>query len=383
MSSRFGSRTCSILALGALAGLLAACSSDTKAGPKPTGGGGAGGAAGAAAGAAGKAGAGGAGGTTTDGGATDGGLAALQARGNYLVNAVIACSDCHTPQAPTGGPDMTKFLAGNPTFIKLPNGDALGTRNLTNDETGLKNRTDDEIKNMFLNGMRPTATGMEALNPTMPYYVFHNMKAEDADAIVAYLRTVPAVSNTIPRRGASFDVPAAAPPLTLTNVPAPQAGTTDLASAMRGQYLATQIGLCVECHTKHLDPGMATVLDEAHIFEGGEDFSALFAATLMITPVSKNLTSDAQTGLGMWAVSDIVNVLKQGKAKDGTGICPPMPAGPMGAYGHLTDADATDIANYIHSLPPKTHAIVDMCVFPPVPHDAGADAHPTDAASHG
>ncbi len=215
MSSRFVSRTCSILALGAFAGLLASCSSDTKTGPKPPGGGGAGGAAGAAAGASGKAGAGGAGGAT-DGGTTDGGLAALQARGNYLVNAVIACSDCHTPQLPTGGPDMTKFLAGNPTFVKLPNGDALGTRNLTNDETGLKNRTDDEIKNMFLNGIRPTATGMEALNPVMPYYVFHNMKAADADAIVAYLRTVPAVSNTIPRRALAFDVPAAAPPLTLT-----------------------------------------------------------------------------------------------------------------------------------------------------------------------
>ncbi len=382
MSSRFGSRTCSILALGAVASLLAACSSDTKAGPTPPGGGGAGGAAGSGKAGAGGAGVGGAGGTS-DGGATDGGLAALQARGNYLVNAVIACSDCHTPQLPSGAPDMTKFLAGNPNFIKLPNGDALGTRNLTNDETGLKNRTDDEIKKMFLDGVRPTATGMEALNPVMPYYVFHNMKAEDADAIVAYLRTVPAVSNTIPRRGASFEVTAAAPPLTLTNIPAPQAGTADLASAMRGQYLATQIGLCVECHTKHLDPGMATVLDEAHLFEGGEDFSALFATSLMITPVSKNLTSDVPTGLGSWAVSDIVNVLKQGKAKDGTGICPPMPAGPMGAYGHLSDADATDIANYIHSLPPKTNKIVDMCVFPPMPHDGGADAQPSDAATHG
>ncbi len=119
------------------------------------------------------------------------------------------------------------------------------------------------------------------------------------------------------------------------------------------------------------------------MFEGGEDFSALFATTLMITPVSKNLTSDVQTGLGSWAVSDIVNVLKQGKAKDGTGICPPMPAGPMGAYGHLSDADATDIANYIHSLPPKTHADRRHVRVPALPHDAGADAHATDAASHG
>ena len=92
------------------------------------------------------------------------------------------------------------FLAGNPIFVMLPNGDALGTRNLTNDATGLKNRTDAEIKNMFQNGLRPTATGMAPLNPFMPYYVFHNMTDADADAVVAYLRTVPAVTNTIPRR---------------------------------------------------------------------------------------------------------------------------------------------------------------------------------------
>ena len=114
------------------------------------------------------------------------------------------------------------------------------------------------------------------------------------------------------------------------------------------------------------------MLDEAKLFAGGEDFSALFAATLHITPVSKNVTSDATTGLGGWTVTDIVTVLKQGKAKDGTGICPPMPVGPMGAFGGLTDADTTDIANYIKSLPPISNAVTDMCVFPPTGGGGGA-----------
>jgi mono/diheme cytochrome c family protein len=370
-----------ILVASAFAGASTGCSSDSNSKGKLDGGAGKGGAGGAAGSA------GGAGGGAADGGT----LTAKQARGEYLVNAVIACSDCHTPQTPTG-PDLTHFLAGNPTFIQLPNGDALPTRNLTNDPTGLMNRTDDEIKNMFLNGLRPTATGTEALNPVMPYYVFHNMNSDDADAIVAYLRTVPGVSNSIPRRAASFDVPAPAPPLDATKLPTPPASDPNLASSMRGMYLATKGGICVECHTQHLDPGAATVLDEARFFEGGEDFSSLFATTLMIHPVSKNLTSDNATGLGTWAVSDIVTVLKQGKAKDGTGICPPMPVGPNGAFGHLTDGDATDIANYIHSLPPKTNMIVDMCVFPPGPPpdggtshaDAGSDAHQTrDGATGG
>ena len=280
-------------------------------------------------------------------------------------------------------PTSTHYLAGNPTFIKLPNGDALPTRNLTNDATGLMNRTDAEIKNMFQNGVRPTATGSEPLNPTMPYYIFHNMDADDADAIVAYLRTVPGVNNAIPRRSASFDVPAPAPPLDVTKLPVPPASYPNLASAMRGQYLAARGGICVECHTKHLDPGAATVLDEAHLFAGGEDFSALFAGTLMIHPVSKNITSDNATGVGTWSVSDIVNVLKQGKAKDGTGICPPMPVGPNGAFGRLTDSDANDIANYIHSIPPVTNAIVDMCVWPPGPPPVGGAGGNGGAAGAG
>lgn len=393
-TARFRNSSLVILALAVSGAFLSACSSDTSCGTKKaTGGAGGAGAAGTA-GAAGSAGAAG-GAAGAAGGAAGSGvvLNAKQARGKYLVDAVIACGDCHTPQGPNG-PDMTHYLAGNPMFITLPNGDALPTRNLTNDPTGLQNRTDDEIKMMFQNGLRPAATGTEALNPVMPYYVFHNLDADDADAIVAYLRTVPGVNNMIPRRGASFDVPSPAPPLDVTKLPAPAASYPNMASALRGQYLAARAGVCVECHTKHLDPGSPTVLDEAHLFEGGEDFSSLFAHSLMIHPVSLNLTSDNATGLGTWSVADIVTVLKQGKDKEGKGICPPMPVGPMGAYGHLTDSDANDIANYIHSLPPKTNMIVDMCSFPPGPPpadggpsngDAGADAHSstTDGASHG
>ena len=53
----------------------------------------------------------------------------------------------------------------------------------------------------------------------------------------------------------------------------------------------------------------------------------------------------------------------------------------MGAYGGLLDSDATDIANYIKSLPPIVNAIVDMCVFPPpAPADGGTDALSSDAS---
>jgi hypothetical protein len=308
----------------------------------------------------GSGGTGGKGGMAGGGGGAGGGLTAVEARGQYLVDHVFACGDCHTPQGPTG-PVAGKYLAGNADFISFGPGQALGSRNLTNDATGLKNRSDDEIKNMFRNGVRPTATGSEPLNPFMPYYVLHNVTDADADAIVAYLRTVPAVANEIPRRGTAFDVPAAAPPLDYAKLPLPAETFPEKASATRGRYLTL---ICVECHTKHL-MGADTVLDETKLFAGGEDFSAVYASSLMIKPVSKNITSHATSGLGTWTTADIEKVLKQGIAKDGTGICPPMPVGPMGAFGGLTAMDTTDIANYIKSLPPIDNTIVDMCVFPP------------------
>src|SRR4051794_35115437 len=44
-------------------------------------------------------------------------LTPVQERGRYLVENVIACSDCHTPRKPDGSPDMSMYLAGNKEFV--------------------------------------------------------------------------------------------------------------------------------------------------------------------------------------------------------------------------------------------------------------------------
>jgi mono/diheme cytochrome c family protein len=330
-------------------------------------------------------------GQAVDGLGVDGGNP-LVARGKYLVEHVIGCADCHTAKTASGAPDMTKFMAGNATFVKLPNGDALPSRNLTPDKaTGLGNFTAAQIKRMVMDGIVPGADGgTMALNPIMPYYVFHNLAADDADAIVAYLQALPAVNNPLPDRSASFDVPAPANYLDPTTIPTPADAYPQKASALRGRYLATQSGLCIECHTEHNPPGNPDVLNSSKFFQGGEDFSAFFAGTLNIHPVSANLTSDPTTGLGDWTADQIVTVLLQGKDDHGDGICPPMPAGPDGPYGGLTQQDALDIANFIKSLPPAVNDVPDMCSWPPTPAlDGGGvdgaelDASSVDLASHG
>ena len=142
----------------------------------------------------------------------------LVARGEYLVTAVTACADCHTPRD-ANGPVAELYMAGNPCWIDVVPGDdtqgCLRTPNLTNDPTGLANRSDAEIREMFQNGVRPDGS---ILSPEMPYWAFHNITDEDADAIVAFLRTVPGVENR-PGDQPPFDAPpAAALPVPLEEV---------------------------------------------------------------------------------------------------------------------------------------------------------------------
>jgi hypothetical protein len=329
-----------LLSVSALVGLVVACGDDDSEMMRP----------GETAGAAGESSDGGAGGADAD----------PVAYGKYLVDHLIACPDCHTPLDDEGMPIADEYMAGRECLIALETGECLHAPNLTNHETGLKNRNDDEIKTMITEGLRPAATGDEALHPVMPYYVFANMRQLELDAVVAYLRTVPEVDNAVPRSDEAFAVPTPVNPIDVDTIPMPSEDYSAYDNAVRGRYLATQVGACIECHTPHeMGPD---VLDPQKYFSGGE----AFPIGLPVDSISPNLTSDPATGLGDWEVDDIVRAIKEGVDVDGDGLCPPMPVGPMGAYGGITDEDARDIAHFIKSLPPIENEVVDECTWPPM-----------------
>jgi mono/diheme cytochrome c family protein len=323
----------------------------------------------------------------------------LVARGDYLVNHVAICGECHTPRKMDGSLDTTKLLSGSPIpfadFVPdTPDGGAgigkIYVRNLTPDmATGLGAWTNAQIKDAFLNGKARTADGgTKPLFFIMPYFVYHNMTDQDADAIVAYLRSIPAIPNAIPdREPLPFPFTDPAPPFPAAKIPdttlSKEAGV-DYERAQRGRYLAGNVGVCMECHTEH--NMVPPILKESALFGGNESFpSALIGLPPVYPPViySANITPDA-TGLMGWAPADVVKVLKTGVNKLGQALCPPMPFGPNGAFGGLTDSDALDIATYITTLPPVANAGIQWCNDPfrtPPPDGGGSDGPTGDGAA--
>jgi mono/diheme cytochrome c family protein len=117
------------------------------------------------------------------------------ARGGYLVNSVMGCTDCHTPVDPTtGAPQMDKYLAGKQPY-EGPWGIVYGGNITPDKETGLGAWTDEEVKRAILTGVRNDGRRLIL----MPWFVYSSLTAEDAEAVVYYLKNVlPAVNNQIP-----------------------------------------------------------------------------------------------------------------------------------------------------------------------------------------
>ncbi len=125
-------------------------------------------------------------------------------RGAYLVD-TLGCVLCHSPADGEKRMLPGMRLAGGMLIRIVPFGD-FPTGNLTSDkETGLGQWTDAEITRTLTRGI--LRDGTRLLPYPMDWASYSNLKPEDLAAIVAYLRTVPAVSNRVPKpKWASFPV---------------------------------------------------------------------------------------------------------------------------------------------------------------------------------
>jgi mono/diheme cytochrome c family protein len=251
-------------------------------------------------------------------------------RGAYLMNAVAACGNCHTPFGPQG-PDLSRALSGR--LMEDTDIWTVYAPNITPDvETGIGGWSDAEIVRAIREGVRPDAS---VIGPPMPIGLYRGLSDADAGALVAYIRTLPAVRNDLPASVYRVPVPPSwGPPVGAVTAPDPSDAVA------YGGYLAGPVAHCMECHSS---PGPNGAPDLAKgLGGGGMAFKGPWGES-----VSADLTP---AGLSDWSDAEIARAVREGVAKDGRRLLPPMG---YGYYAHMSDSDMAAIIAYLRSLPEK------------------------------
>lgn len=256
----------------------------------------------------------------------------LVKRGDYLVNTIMTCGNCHTPKGPTGD-IMEKAFSGGLSWDEPPF--KVTAPNITQDkETGIGTWTDADIKKLLRTGVRPSGVPIAAVMPTAFYGI---VTERDMNAIVAYLRTIKPIKNKVPDPIYKMQVPRKLFPG--SEKPYTEAALKD--HGKNGFYLAT-IGHCMECHTPMGPRGREW---ETRMGAGGFEFPGPWGVS-----VSRNVTSSKTKGIGAWTDAEIKHVITTGIDRDGNHLKPPMG---FGYYAHMTDADLKDVIAWVRTLPAK------------------------------
>ena len=162
----------------------------------------------------------------------------------------------------------------------------------------------------------------KTLGPPMPFDLYRRLSDNDVKAMVAYLRTVPAVRQAVPRSQYKIPLPDSyGPPV--AGVPDPP--RQDLVKY--GEYLASPVAHCVECHTPFLPegrpdrPGWAPAGSRSRARRG----------------LRREPDAGLDTGLGNWKDGEIIASLSQRPSRRWSSRCrrcrPPLCPGARGR-GH-------------------------------------------------
>ncbi|MDP6774783.1 MAG: cytochrome C [Rhodospirillales bacterium] len=255
----------------------------------------------------------------------------LLERGTYLMRSIVACGNCHTVQTPDG-PAPGGELAGG-LAIKFDEFDAYPS-NITPDvATGIGTWTDGQIIAAIREGRRPDGS---IIGPPMPIGLYSRISDGDAKAIVAYLRSVPALSNKIPKSVYRIPLPPSYGP--------PVAGVPEVSRddpVAYGAYLAGPLGHCLECHTPFVKgrPDFDNALGA-----GGFEFPGPWGVS-----VSSNITPHADDGIADYSDAELKTVITTGVRPGGSRLLPPMG---IAYYRNISDADLDALVAYLRSLKP-------------------------------
>ena len=257
---------------------------------------------------------------------------ALVERGDYLVNTVMTCQNCHTPKGPPSAV-ADKAFSGGLTWDEPPF--TVTASNITPDrETGIGNWSATALKKFMTTGLRPSGVAVAPLMPTGFYKI---LAPRDLDAIVAYLRSVKPVKNEIVP-------PVYRAPMAQEVFPGAEKPLSDRAmrdKVQRGFYLAT-IAHCMECHTP-MERGKH--LYDSRLGAGGMKFPGPWGES-----VARNITASKTSGLGEWSDAEIKRAITHGVRRDGSRLKPPMG---YDYYARMTEADVDAIVAWLRTVPAK------------------------------
>jgi mono/diheme cytochrome c family protein len=244
------------------------------------------------------------------------------ARGRHLSRAISKCVECH-------GED----LGGKLVFDALPMARVVAP-NLTTGRGGIaESRSDDDLLRAIRHGI---GFGGRAL-VLMPARNYWHMGDEDVGALIAYLRSLPAVDREIePTKfglvGRVLVLKGDLNPLFeakgmdhTARRPAPPAADT---TADYGRYLA-EIGGCTGCHGPTLSGG----------------------AIPGSPPDARPATNLTPEGIGTWTEADFFKALREGVRPNGTPIDTTMM--PIPLTREMTDLETKAIYMYLRTVPPK------------------------------
>jgi mono/diheme cytochrome c family protein len=246
-------------------------------------------------------------------------ITAIQ-RGQHLASAVAACAECHGPNLAgtvhVDDPLLARIVAPNLTRGRGGVGAAL---------------TNADFVRAIRHGVDPS--GRQLL--IMPSDDYNNFSDADLGAIIAYVRSLPAINTSWPPNDirtvglllfALGQLPLQ-PAANIDHLAPRQVAPATGVTAEYGQYLANTAG-CPTCHGPGLSGGPIPLAQ------------ANAAAAANLTPA----------GLGSWSEADFFKVMRTGIRPGGGAIGTSMP---WPYFAQLTDSELRAIWRFLQGVPPR------------------------------
>ena len=259
-------------------------------------------------------------------------------RGGYLVNTIGACSNCHTPRLPPpgGGPNLELRLSGGFQTFNEPFFTVKGS-NLTPDrDTGLGAWSDADIKRALTEGVRPNGVPLAMV---MPSSFLRVLTPRDLDAVVAYLRTLPAIRNEV--QPPVYKVAMPSPPLPGAERPMTE---DELKNPVKQGFYLASLAHCMACHSRTSEDVPADFKNAWG--KGGRVFKGPFGKS-----TAANISGHKEKGLGGWTDAEIKRALTEGTSKDGRRLKPPM-IDYVAYYKTWKDSEIDALIAWMRTIPP-------------------------------